>query len=438
MPGNAAKVVVTERQENVLIEFSKSRSVSQQLAERATMVRLSFQGLTNERISRRVGVNRLQVGLWRRRWRDNWESLTLLECREPLKLREAIREVFRDSPRRGRPPRVTAEQVNQIQMVACESPRLSGRPISHWTVRELRDEVIHRHIVSEISEAQVGRYLRRAALQPHRRKMWINTTEKDPVLFQRQAAEVCRTYLEAPENKRKGIHTVSVDEMTGLQALERSAPDMGVSPGRIARQEFEYIRHGTTTLIGNLDVVTGQLFAPTLGPTRTEPDFVDHITRVVATDPQSSWVFVLDNLNIHWSASLVKWVAARCGIDHDLGIKGRQGILKSQASRREFLSLPGHRIRFVYTPKHSSWLNQIEIAFGIISRKLMRRGMFLSVADLELQLRLFLDYYNRTMAHPFEWTYTGKPLVPTRRVRFCPLHRHPKSGNVKLGKLIVL
>ena len=213
---------------------------------------------------------------------------------------------------------------------------------------------------------------------------------------------MCRTYLEAPENKRKGIHTVSVDEMTGLQALERSAPDMGVSPGRIARQEFEYIRHGTTTLIGNLEVVTGQLFAPTLGPTRTEPDFVDHITRVVATDPQSPWVFVLDNLNIHWSASLVKWVATRCGIDHDLGIKGRQGILKSQASRREFLSVPGHRIRLVYTPKHSSWLNQIEIAFGIISRKLMRRGMFLSVADLELQLRLFLDYYNRTMAHPFE------------------------------------
>ncbi len=214
MPGNAAKVVVTERQENVLTEFSKSRSVPQQLAERATMVMLSFQGLTNERISRRVGVNRLQVGLWRRRWRDDWESLTLLECREPLKLREAIREVFRDSPRRGRPPRVTAEQVNRIQMVACESPRLSGRPISHRTVRESRDEVIHRHIVSEISEAQVGRSLRRAALQPHRLEMWINTTEKDPVLFQRQAAEVCRTYLEAPENERKGIPTVSVDEMT--------------------------------------------------------------------------------------------------------------------------------------------------------------------------------------------------------------------------------
>lgn len=168
-----------------------------------------------------------------------------------------------------------------------------------------------------------------------------------------------------------------------------------------------------------------------------KPDFVNHIARVVATDPQAPWVFVLDNLNIHWSASLVEWVADQCGVVADLGIKGRRGILKSQVSRREFLSLPGHRIRFVYTPKHSSWLNQIEIAFGIINRKMMHRGNFLSIADLEAQLRMFIDYYNRTMAHPFDWTYTGKPLAPTRSIRFCPYHRHPNPGNVKLGKIIV-
>ena len=187
----------------------------------------------------------------------------------------------------------------------------------------------------------------------------------------------------------------------------------------------------------NLDVTTGLLFAPTLGPTRTEPDFVNHIARVVATDPQASWNFVLDNLNIHWSASLLEWVAEQCGVNVDLGIKGRRGILKSQVSRREFLSTPGHRIRFVYTPKHSSWLNQVEIVFGIINRKWMRRGNFTSVADLEYQLRLFFDYYNLTMAHPFDWTYTGKPLVATRRIRFWPLHRHPNAENVKLGKIIV-
>ena len=170
-----------------------------------------------------------------------------------------------------------------------------------------------------------------------------------------------------------------------------------------------------------------------LGLTRTEPDFVNHIARTVATDPLAAWTFVLDNLNIHWSASLVEWVAAQIGFDADLGIKGRAGILKSQASRREFLSLRDHRIRFVYTPKHSSWLNQIEIVFGIINRKIMRRGNFLSVADLETQLRLFIDYYCRTMAHPFEWTYTGKVLAPVRRIQFCPQHRHPNSQNVKPG-----
>ena len=437
MPGNAAKVVVTHRQADLLTEFSKSKSVSQRFTQRACIVLLSFEGLSNEEIASRVGVNRLQVGLWRRRWRDNWDALALLECREPLKLREAIREVFRDSPRRGCPPRITADQVNQIQAVACESPRLSDRPISHWTVRELRDEALKRGIVREISESQVGRYLRRSALKPHRHKMWLNTTEKNPVLFQQQAIQVCETYLQAPAKSRAGVHTVSIDEMTGLQALERSAPDKAMAPGLIARREFEYIRHGTTTLIGNLDIVTGRLFECTLGPTRTESDFLNHIKRTVAIDSLGTWNFVADNLNIHWSASLVEWVAAEIGFDGDLGIKGRRGILQSQSSRRGFLGSLDHRIRFVYTPKHSSWLNQIEIIFGIINRKVMRRGNFTSVPDLEDQLRMFIDYYCRTMAHPFEWTYTGRVLAPSRPTLFRPLHRHPKSGNVKLGNLVV-
>lgn len=221
--------------------------------------------------------------------------------------------------------------------------------------------------------------------------------------------------------------------MTGLQALERTAPDKGLAPGQIVRQEFEYVRHGTTTLISNLDVTTGELIVPTLGPTRTEPDFVGHLARVVAIDPAAPWIFVVDNLNVHCSAGLVEWIAAECGVPTDLGAKGKRGILKSQASRRAFLSAPDHRIRLVYTPKHSSWLNQIEIVFGIINRKLMRRGSFPSVEDLEAQLRQFIDYYNRTMAHPFTWTYTGKPLAPHQPSRFCPLHRHPMPRNVKLG-----
>ena len=108
------------------------------------------------------------------------------------------------------------------------------------------------------------------------------------------------------------------------------------------------------------------------------------------------------------------------------GKKGFSGVLCSQATRRLFLSDPSHRIRFVYLPKHSSWLNQIEIIFGVIQRKVLRGGNFTSVTDLENKLEAFITYYNATMAHPFNWTYTGKPTLKTRRATFVPPHRRVK------------
>jgi transposase len=269
-----------------------------------------------------VGLNRQQVGVWRQRWREAWDSLCVWECTEPHRLREAILEVLADAPRSGSPGKVTAEQVAQILAVACESPKLSGRPITRWTHRELRDEVIKRKIVASLSVAQVGRYLQQAAVQPHRSKMWLNTTEKDPDRFQREVATVCQTYLEAPRKAAAdGTHTVSVDEATSLQALERNAPDKLAQPGSVTKQEFEYTRHGTTTLTAGLDVVTGQIVSPTLEATRTEPEFVEHIARTVNIDPTGEWIFVVDNLNTHASESLVKWVAEACGLDDSLGKK---------------------------------------------------------------------------------------------------------------------
>jgi transposase len=322
MPGTAAKVRVSERQWAVLQELSRSRTVARGIVQRALILVRGVQGLLNEQIAVEVGLNRQQVGLWRQRWRDAWDALCVWECTEPHRLREAILEVLADAPRSGSPGKVTAEQVAQILAVACESPKLSGRPITRWTHRELRDEVIKRQIVASISVAQVGRYLQQAALQPHRSKMWLNTTEKDPDRFEQEAATVCRTYLEAPRKAAvDGTHTVSVDEATSLQALERNAPDKLAQPGCVTRQEFEYTRHGTTTLTAGLDVVTGQIVSPTLAATRTEPEFVEHIARTVNLDPTGEWVFVVDNLNTHASESLVRWVAEECGLDDSLGKK---------------------------------------------------------------------------------------------------------------------
>jgi hypothetical protein len=176
--------------------------------------------------------------------------------------------------------------------------------------------------VESISVAQVGRYLKQSALQPHRSKMWLNTTEKNPDTFEREAAAVCQTYLDAPSKAAlHGTHTVSVDEATSLQAIERNAPDKPAQPGSVAKQEFEYTRHGTTTLTAGLDVVTGQIVSPTLEGTRTEPEFVDHIARTVNLDPTGEWIFVVDNLNTHASESLVNWVAEQCGVHDPLGKK---------------------------------------------------------------------------------------------------------------------
>lgn len=321
MAGTAAKIVISERQQKLLEEFSKSRTIGKCIAQRATIILLGFAGMFNEDIALQVGLNRNQVGIWRQRWRDAWEALCVWECTEPHRLREAIVDVLSDAPRPGTPATFTAEQVSQIVALACEPPKLSGHPINHWTQRELRDEAIERKIVTDISVSRIGCFLQQAAVQPHRKKMWLNTTEKDPQKFQAEVENVCRTYLEAPAKAANGTHTVCVDEATSLQAIERNAPDKPAQPDSVPKQEFEYTRHGTTTLTAGLDVVTGMIVCPTLEATRTEPEFVAHIARTVDTDPDAEWTFVVDCLNTHMSESLVKFVAERCGLLETLGKK---------------------------------------------------------------------------------------------------------------------
>src|SRR3954453_4107731 len=250
-----------------------------------------------------------------------------------------------------------------------------------------------------------------ADLQPHRSRYWLNAKGRavDPIAFADHVETICTVYAYAPMLEALGCHVVSSDEMTGIQALERAAPTKPMRPGCPERREHEYIRHGTLSLIANFNVATGAVLAPSLGPTRTEADFAAHIARTIDTDPAGVWLFLTDQLNTHQSEALVRLVAERCGVADDLGVKGQAGVLQSMATRAAFLADHAHRISFLYTPTHTSWLNQIELWFSILARRVLKRGDFASLDALRARILAFIRSFNQAAA-PFKWTYKGRPL----------------------------
>jgi hypothetical protein len=249
-------------------------------------------------------------------------------------------------------------------------------------------------------------------LQPHRSQCWLNPKIEDLEQFQESVSKICDIYTSAEELAQDGVLVYSTDEKMGVQAKEQKNPKQKMEPGRPERIDPEYIRHGTTGLIASREVATGNIVAPLVQQTRTEEDFVKHIRDVFSQNLDNRHIFIVDNLNIHMSESLVKFVAETCGIDDaSLGIKEKSGILKNMASRAEFLMNKEHKISFVYTPKHCSWLNQIECWFSILTRRLLnKRSSFKTVEELEQKIKDFIDYYNQFLKKPFLWNYKGKLL----------------------------
>jgi transposase len=420
MSGKAAKTQLTTVMYEILLELSSSRNAGKAIVLRGNIILSAFQKCDNQTIARAMGFCTKMIGQWRRRWRDSFAALLQMQLTESrAAFRRAIIECLSDAPRTGSPGKFTAEQIVGLIAIACEPPENSGRPVTSWTGKELADESHKRGLVDSISPSHVNRILREVDLKPHHSQYWCNTTEKDPELFQQQVELVCQTYLNAPGLYHQfNTHTVSVDEMTSLQANERHAETKPPKPGQTAKEEFQYTRHGTVCVTANWHVVEGQILAPTISETRKNRDFATHIKQTVATDPEAGWVFVVDNLNTHCGTPLVRWVARQLGTGRAiLGAPRKKGVLKSMATRRQFLSEPTHRIRFVYLPKHSSWLNQIEIVFGIINRRVMRGGNFISKLDLIEKLKRFMSYFNQTIARPMNWTYTGRPTRNTPKDR---------------------
>jgi hypothetical protein len=190
--------------------------------------------------------------------------------------------------------------------------------------------------------------------------------------------EGCHVYASAAERAKQGERTISMGELTGVQAIERKHPDLAMQPGHLLRREFEYIRHGTLSWFINFDVVSGQMIEPSWGVQRTEEDALAHLQRLIASDPQArKWHLVLDNLNIHQSEALVLWVAQQEGIAVEtLGVKSKSGILRSMESRAAFLHDPTHQVVLYYTPKHASWMNQVEIWLSIQVAQTAETGQF--------------------------------------------------------------
>jgi DDE superfamily endonuclease len=296
------------------------------------------------------------------------------------------------------------------------------QPATRWSLDDLAATLVNQAHYRAISRTTIWRILDQADLKPHKSIYWLNSHDPD---FAAKAQAICQLYLDAPRLYRQGRLVICCDEKTGMQILQRKHPTQPARPGHPEKREFEYIRHGTRTLITSFVVASGEVVWD-LGPTRTSLDFARHIGQVACHFRHASgFDWVVDNLNTHWSMEVCEWIAAFSDVSFN------PWELRTGRQRRAFLSDPTHKHVFHFTPKHGSWLNQVELWFSVLSRRFLRRGDFAGVAEFAYRLQVFLQEYNGRHAHPYRWTYTGEPLV--RGTPFAQSRRQQQHGRAWVG-----
>ncbi|MDA2924219.1 IS630 family transposase [Acidobacteria bacterium AH-259-L09] len=380
--------MLSQRERLDLERLAKSRRTEVRLAERAKIILLAVEGASDSWISESVGVTSKTVRKWRRRYPE----------RRRKQPEHSVEQWLSDAGRPGRPDRFEALFWVDVLAMATSEPSNYGLPITHWTARELSAQIVERGLTESIHFTTVSRFLAKCALQPHRTEQWMNR-KADPE-FDERASEVKDCLVSASSEPSGERVTVSFDEKTGMQAKERVAPDQPLQAGRPARLEFEYERHGTLVLFAMMEVGSGQIRGYT-DTTRTNAVTAgvlgSHLQGLLSAGCKRIDV-VLDQLNTHWSDDLVQRVAGLCNLP-----KPEPEEVKTGAQRRAWLNDPSKPIVFHFTPKHASWLNPIEIWFGVLVGKVLRRGSFSSTTDLEGKVQRFIDYYNQELAHPYRF-----------------------------------
>jgi transposase len=310
-----------------------------------------------------------------------------------------------------------------VLTLASEATAEHACPASQWTLDELAMKIVNETTADKMARATIWRILHQADLKPHRSVYWLNSHDPD---FEAKAKEICGLYVKSPVLVQQGELLICTDEKTGMQILQRKYPTQRARPGHPEKREHEYIRHGTRALIASFVVPTGKVIWD-LGQTRTSDDFASHLLHVF--DRCRDWprlTLVMDNLNTHWSLQVCEVLAA---------MNNRPFCpweLQTGQQRRAFLTDPDYAHRFVFTPKHGSWLNQVELWFSVLQRRFLRRGDFASAEEFEERLRWFLADYNERQAHPYRWTYTGEPLV--RGTPFSQTQQQQRQGRAWFGR----